>query len=156
MKSETNKILIIAIVALFFVATMPLGSATANYIIESKTGGEEVTETFNLCHINSSGYGFAVYIPAGITGKGLLFLSAGYWGLENTTTTIKTLQKTLTIKGEHEVFVGKLKPRIIKFLENFRLPIPRFFGEYKLPQMANYGDISFKGYGIGVEVTYYT
>jgi len=155
MKSKTNKILIIAIVALFFVATMPLVSAT-DRVIESKTGGDKVTETFSLCRINSSGYGFAVYIPAGITGKGLFFLSADYLGLENTTTTIKTPQGTLTVKGEHEIFVGKLKPRIIKFLENFRLPIPRFFGEYKLPQMANYGDISFKGYGIGVEVTYYT
>lgn len=155
MKGKTNKILIIAIVALFFVATMPLVSATDRVIV-SKTGGGEVTETFSLCHINSSGYGFAVYIPAGVTGKGLLFLSAGYWGLENTTTIIKTPQETLTITGEHEIIVGKVKPRIIKFLENFRLPIPRFFGEYKLPQMANFGNIYFNGYGIGVEVTYYT
>ena len=155
MKSKTNKILIITFIALFVVATMPLVSATTNRVIESKTGGDEVTERFNLCHINSSGYGFAVYIPAGITGKGLLFLSASYWGLENTTTTIRTPQGTLTVNGEHEIFVGKLKPRIIKFLENFRLPIPRFFGEYKLPQMANFGDIYINGYGIGVEVTYY-
>jgi len=155
MKSKTNKILIIAVIALFVVATMPSGSATTNRVIESKTGGDEVTETFNLCHINSSGYGFAVYIPAGITGKGLLFLSAGYLSLKNTTTTIKTLQETLTIKGGHEIFVGKVKPRIIKFLENFRLPFPRFFGEYKLPQMANYGNIYLNGYGMSVEITYY-
>jgi len=134
---------------------MPLVSAT-DRVIESKTGGEEVTETFNLCHINSSGYGFAVYVGAGITGKGLFFLSADYSGLENTTTTIKTMQGTLTIKGEHEIFVGKLKPRIIKFLEDFHLPIPRFFGKYTLPPLANYGDIEFNGYGMGVEVTYYT
>ena len=155
MKGKTNKILIIAIVALFFVATMPLVSAT-DRVIESKTGGDEVTETFSLCHINSSGYGFAVYVNAGVTGKGLLFLNAEYLGSENTTTIIKTLQGTLTIEGEHEIFVGKVKPRIIKFLENFRFPIPRFFGEYELPPLANYGDIYFKGYGIGVEVTYYT
>lgn len=156
MQSKTNKILIIAIVALFFVATMPLGSATNDRVIVSKTGGDKVTETFSLCHINSSGYGFAVYVNAGVTGKGLLFLNAEYLGSENTTTIIKTLQGTLTIEGEHEIFVGKLKPQIIKFLEDLHLPIPRFFGEYELPPLANYGDIYFKGYGIGVEITYYT
>ena len=155
MKGKTNKILIIGVIALFLVAAMPLVSAT-DRVIESKTGGEEVTETFNLCRINSSGYGFAVYVGAGITGKGLFFLSADYSGLENTTTTIKTLQGTLTVKGEHEIFVGKIKPRIIKFLDDFHLPIPRFFGKYTLPRLANYGDIEFNGYGMSVEITYYT
>ena len=70
--------------------------------------------------------------------------------------TIKTLQGTLTIRGEHEIFVGKVKPRIMDFLEKIRLPIPRFFGEYELPPMANHGDIYFNGYGMGVEITYYT
>jgi len=157
MKSKTNKILIIAIVALFFVATMPLVSAT-DRVIESKTGGDKVTETFNLCRINSSGYGYSIYIPAGISGKGILFLVADYFGLNNTTTSIKTLQGTLTIKGEHEIFVGKVKPRIIKFLEDFHLPIPRFFGAYQLgqPLVGYIGPLSFEGYGMGVEITYYT
>ncbi len=156
MESKTNKMLIIGIIALFLVATVPLVSATADRVIESKIGGEKVTETFNLCRINSSGYGFAVYFRTGVTGKGLLILSADYLGLNNTTTTIKTPKETVIITGEHEIFVGKLKPRIITFLEDFRLPLPRFFGKYTLPQMASYGDIDFNGYGMGVEVTYYT
>ena len=156
MQSKTNKILIIAIVALFFVATMPLVSAT-DRVIESKTGGDEVTETFNLCRITSSGYGFSVHVPIGLSGKGIYYLDVDYFGLNNTTTTIKTSKGTLTIEGEHEIVIGREKPRIIKFLEDFHLPVPRFFGKYTLPlNIASFGDVYLDGYGIGVEVTYYT
>jgi len=158
MKGKTNKILIMAIIALFVVATVPLVSSADNRVIESKTGGDKVTETFNLCHINSSGYGYSIHIPGGITGRGLLFLSTSYFGLENTTTTIKIPKETLTIYGEHDIALGKVKPRIIKFLDDFRLPISRFFGAYNLgqPFTGYMGPLSLEGYGIGVEVTYYT
>jgi hypothetical protein len=146
---KRKQIAILVTLMLIFVSTSIIASA------QNQDQENEIKETFRICYIESSGFGLPVYIQTGITGKALLLLQVDFFGAGDTVTTIRTTRKTLEITGEHEVIIGGLlRPQLISFLGDYQFPFPRFFGSYKMPPMATIGDISFKGYAIGVEVSY--
>jgi len=155
-----KKITIITILMLIITSTAAITSASANTrtgIIREKietvspnvAGAIQVKETFRLCRIESSGswtFGEMVGLLSSEEYKPLYSLQMHY-GDPNSTTTIKTPLKTVTIKGEHEL---KIERKTIS--ENYALSIPCFIGKGKNGPLTHF---YIEGIAIGVTVTYY-
>ena len=151
-----KKFIAIVVILMFLATSITVVSATKNYTMESKSGGEAVTEYFNLCYIESSGNA-SWWGLAGSDNGCLLHCNIGY---VNATIIIKTLQRTLAIKGNFELHICKQHP-IKNYLFNISQPFSQicslsFIGKHTVTMTGTFSSvISLKGIGRGVEVTYY-
>jgi hypothetical protein len=148
----TKKFIAIVAILMFLATSITVASAKNEYTVVSKSGGKAVTEYFNLCRIESSGHGFGMSLGSNHNNNYF------WWGIiyyNNGTTTIKTPQKTLTVKGCYDLQICKLHP-IMKYLFNLSQPYISFVGKHNLPPVwEDFVDISLKGIARGVAVTYY-
>jgi hypothetical protein len=140
--------IIITILMLVITNTTIITSASTD---EQTENSNKITETFNMCRIESNGKTITdvITLPYGRSGRGLLLLKAFYY-TSDSTTVIHTMQKTITITGPHALEIYRRG-----IFENFQLPLPLpgFIGTWEVTPVRN---LALSGLAFGVTVTYYT